>query len=103
MREIKFRQRQYGKYHYWGHLTDGVFVGPVSPVILSVEWTGREDKNGVEIYEGSIVMVEVRGGFWKGVVKFQEGCFDVVFDATFSCLSRIETKNIEVIGDIHEK
>ena len=60
MKQIKFRQKlktEYAKngqdYHYWGYL-GGEFVGPVGPIYSDEkgqQFTGRQDKNGLDIYE----------------------------------------------------
>lgn len=61
MREIKFRQRiKTGGFHYWGYIEGQGFVSPMGPVMggESDPYTGLNDKNGKEIYEGDILSID---------------------------------------------
>lgn len=52
-REIKYRQVNGNRTHYWGYIGD-TFVTPMSSAewrdVPSDQYTGKRDKNGVEIY-----------------------------------------------------
>lgn len=54
MKELKFRQRVKGKWHYWGFIEPGSFTGPVNPFDPSYQYIGVKAKN-VDIYEDDIV------------------------------------------------
>ncbi len=73
-RKIKFRQFSNGRWHYWGFVKEGVFVGPLSDVrgqkAVSYQFTGLCDRNGKEIYESDIVTWPG----WDG--KTYQVCYD---------------------------
>lgn len=80
MREIKFRQPifingVFWKFHYWGFVKDGSFVGIAGEIDVakkqSQQYAGLEDKNGKEVYEGDIVVEH----FVFDVVIFRNGMF----------------------------
>ena len=73
MRAIKFRQMVKGKFHYWGFLEDRVFIGPADPTINSQQFTGLQDKNGMEIYEKNIFKSDDRVSPF--VIVFHDGSF----------------------------
>jgi uncharacterized phage protein (TIGR01671 family) len=109
MREIKFRQFINGKFHYWGNKNQNCFIGPVTPIIESQQFTGLKDKHGKEIYEGDIVrkdgwIYEIR---WS---KYGAG-FDLATkndswpkqeDGYAYHSGLYDTEIIEVIGNVYE-
>ena len=90
--------------------------------IIFMQYTGLEDRNGVEIYEGDIVnfqhiddygyMTNVfQNGFYRGVVKWGEhypgfDIFDIKDNSTFGFDCNIFSMEsdivIEIIGNIYE-
>ncbi len=112
MKEIKFRQRLDGKFHYWGFI-DGSFTGPArsssgeSPKnTIHDQFTGLQDKNGVDIYEGDIIHE------YNGFIRFIDGAFfvnhiygvakiDTLLSEWVSQRNRAKV-GVKVIGNIHD-
>ena len=61
------------------------------------QYTGLEDKNGVEIYEGDFISCQNK----IGQVKYEESMFVVDFERTKGHLFTISDK-CEIIGNIYE-
>lgn len=120
MRELKFRQAIYIKdkfhhWHYWGFLPDLSFSGPDSINGLahaldnSQQFTGLSDKSGKEIYEGDIVIVEIKYGEYKEdlmssqktVAELYGYSGEFCFGDEAISMSSTYQNGREIIGDIH--
>ena len=65
-------------------------------------WTGLNDKNGVEVYEGDIVKAKFYGKEVVGEIGFNSGCF-LLWNSCVSDNQLFIFTDIEVIGNVWDK
>jgi len=99
MREIKFRAWNDETKGMIPDVQDELLIGAISsiPGLYLMQYTGLQDKNGVEIYEGDIVTV----GRALGDIKQEKHVVTFDFDL-LSYLLHIPETVITVIGNIYQ-
>lgn len=117
-RKIKFRMKdKQGEWQYV-EMTCSIIEALKDPVIpggIDIDentigqYTGIDDKNGKEIYEGDIVYCQTKYGKAKAIIKFIDGKFVAYWDSILThpqnghCIACYEiNKRFEVIGNIYE-
>jgi hypothetical protein len=111
MREIKFRQPVFHngdfiRFHYWGFIGDGSFVGAIPPLRKaqkdSQQFTNLRDSKGTEIYEGDIINMSEPQYHWSQnkAVYWLEDRFTIGQHAPLTGIRNYT--HFEVIGNVYE-
>lgn len=104
MRDIKFRVWDNDENNFWGEGRNLSMISLVSDSVVNddstvlEQYTGLNDKNGVEIYENDIISAPVYGFLKKGLVECSSG------EWIFGNIIRLSVfmDSLTVIGNIHE-
>jgi uncharacterized phage protein (TIGR01671 family) len=111
MREIKFRafDKTLGEMEYWEPFkyNDNDFIENEEYKDNLMQYTGLQDRNGNEIYEGDIVKC---GNYPINIVKYYTDdsigscgcCVDAFEGAGFKIVEKGCVSDCEVIGNIYE-
>lgn len=116
MREIKFRQPifnkdgTYNSWHYWGWISEGNFVSPLSmghniKNIRGLQFTGLKDKHGKEIYEGDIIKTGtiIARVYWREEFARYEFLWKDKGDVnSWMPISNEVSLRWEIVGNIYE-
>ena len=87
--------------------TEDLFFRDFEEVEL-MQYTGLKDKNGKEIYDGDIVLVESGGTstWYKTVIKFKEGAFIASLidgeDYIYIFNRGFDSNDFEILGNFYE-
>ncbi|HHI3608506.1 TPA: YopX family protein [Bacillus anthracis] len=115
MREIKFRARdeEFSEMIENPHCNPDNYDGDInfefrnSKNVIWMQYTGLEDKNGKEIYEGDVVDTVYDGELFTGIVIYDESELDFKatngqenYGSNFQYLPCCD--EVEVIGNIYE-
>lgn len=106
MRETKFRSFDGVIMHSWEELLDeNMTLKILNSNNKLMQYTGLKDKNGVEIYEGDIVVARQEGYFTvTGVITWDDEGADYEIQDEGNCMRGfgITDAIYEVIGNIYE-
>lgn len=102
MREIKFRIWDKINRMWLRCFNVNLFDIGDLPNVELMQYTGIKDKNGKEVYEGDIVILNDAEEENKCIVKYKYGSYILVDGDLRENLSNVEAKFLEVVGNIYE-
>ena len=102
MREIKFRIWDKINRMWLRCFNVNLFDIGDLPNVELMQYTGIKDKNGKEVYEGDIVILNDAEEENKCIVKYKYGSYILVDGDLRENLSNVEDRFLEVIGNIYE-
>ena len=113
MREFKFRVYDERLKDYAPINCVAGFISECGDTILELrsgefiieQYTGLNDKNGEEIYEGDILSYKRSSRVLRDLVIFSDGAFWCGFhngSSTTKRIKLIQSKRVEITGNIHE-
>lgn len=110
MREIKFRawneveEKIYNWYEFLNTNMKNTFIAPESTGMILMQYTGLQDRNGKEIYEGDILKFKMYDGKYENYkIIFRNAEFEAINEEDTNFISA-DIWNVygEVIGNIYE-
>ncbi len=108
MREIKFRtwSQIIKKMWYWNDYQEGLweFFKDLQADDILMQYTGLKDKNGIEIYDGDIIIHCRTNSKWQiRWHNYKWGASNLKHSNTYQNLKAVsQWKSLEVIGNIYE-
>ena len=102
MREIKFRIWDKINRMWLRCFNVNLFDIGDLPNVELMQYTGIKDKNGKEVYEGDIVILNDAEEENKCIVKYKYGSYILVDGDLREDLSNVEDRFLEVVGNIYE-
>lgn len=107
MKEIKFRCWYDNKMHKvedisFKHKTINLFAADIINFRdgILMQYTGLEDKNGIEIYDGDILRIDDE--YWLVQYDIEDAMFTLYYDNVIENFSNMNSKWFEIIGNIYE-